>query len=233
MPGFVDGVVTVYAPVNVPVCAPADGQPKPPPELTTDGTVVAFRLATVFVVDVPFVTPMPPVPDVPLPIVCSPENVSVQEFAGVLVVIVQPLVIVNVADACGAVGPLYLTFRWIGLAPELPQLALTVTVVTKPNAVQWGPNARLTLADSVVPVPVGIVPEIVESEHEIVPPPDTTSWLFAEVSANAAPAGEIVVAEADATPAQATTSAITTARPHFLRRSMKIPPNDDERLVND
>jgi hypothetical protein len=222
MPGLVTGVTTAYKPLSVPVCAPADGQPKPPPELTADGTVVLLRRPTVLVVDVPFVTPMPPVPDVPLPIVCSPENVIVQLSAGMTAVIVQPLVIVTVADACGDVALLYITFRCSGLAPVAAQAEPTVTVAVKPNASQPLYD-RLIFADSVVAVPEGVVPEMTESPHLMLPPPDTAKALFVAVSRNAVLAGSIVVAEADADPPHATTSAIATARPDFLRCFMRTP----------
>jgi hypothetical protein len=65
----------------------------------------------------------------------------------------------------------------------------------------------LTFADNVVAVPEGVVPEIVESPQEIVPPPDTARALFVEVNENAVPAGQILVTEADVGPTQAIASA--------------------------
>jgi hypothetical protein len=185
-PGLDAGDVTVKTPVNVPVCPPAAGQPNPPPELTTDGIVALARLANDLVVAVPLVQAIPPVPEVPLPIVCGPPMVNVQLRTGALKVMVQPDGTRRETAACGAAAWFHMTCRSSGVAPPAWQVAGTVAVYAVPKAEQLLIDSETGL-ETVVVVVAGAVPESVESAQENVPPPETVSERFVAVMANAPP----------------------------------------------
>jgi hypothetical protein len=222
LPGAGVGLVTLYVPDSEPVCAPAEGQPKLPPELVIEGTTALFIVAEENTAGeaVPFLQAMPPAPEVPLPTVCLPEIVSVQLSVGTLIVIVQPT---GISTHIGmSVADLYWTFSLRADAPVALHTAGTSTVAAKPNAVQ-PLYVRVIGVVRTVAVPVGVVPEIVEL-HETVPPPDTASELFVDVAVNATPLGVTVVAEADAATNATSARAITAARPSFLMLCMDTPP---------
>jgi hypothetical protein len=61
-----------------------------------DGMIALFHVANENALLVPLAQPMPPVVELPLPMVCGPAIVIVQLSVGMVIVIVQPGGIVTV-----------------------------------------------------------------------------------------------------------------------------------------
>jgi hypothetical protein len=119
-------------PDSEPVCAPAEGQPNPPPELVIEGTTELFIVAEENTAGeaVPFLQAIPPAPERPLPTVWVPEIVNLHLRAGTSIVMVQGHGIITLIGM--SVAELYLTSslsaHW--------HVEGTVIVAGKPNAVQ-------------------------------------------------------------------------------------------------
>jgi hypothetical protein len=181
-PGAGPGDATPKLAVSVAACAPADGQPNPPPELVT---VSVAALASMWenADVVPFVQPMPPTPEPPLPIVCPPVMLTLQDNVGWSNEIAQPVGNVMLVAPTGCALWFHIAFR---VTPAGWQAAVEVSVVAKPPNETQGHKIMATGVTTVVPDVAGAVPAS-DAPHVMEPLPGTARVKFVDVRVSAPP----------------------------------------------